>query len=63
MDKLTLRLAIARLQEIKANCMERGEQRIMETGKGDFLLDGYVLGAALCIRALEDMLEKENAVL
>lgn len=61
MDKLTLKIAIERLREVRVHLMELGLERIMETGKGDFLIDGQVLGAAACIKALEDMLESEDA--
>jgi hypothetical protein len=35
------------------------DKKIMETGKGDFFLDGQVLGLNIAIRALMD-LERED---
>jgi hypothetical protein len=59
MDEDTLKICIKELVGIKKGLNILADKKIMETGKGDFFLDGQVLGLNIAIRALMD-LEKED---
>lgn len=59
MDEHTLEICIKELVVIKDGLNILADKKIMETGKGDFFLDGQVLGLNMAIRALMD-LEKED---
>ena len=58
--KAGMRVAISRLEALRDELDAKASRTIWETGKGDFIEAGYVLGAKECIAALERLLEKEN---
>ena len=59
MDEDTLNICIKELVTIKDGLNILADAEIRRTGKGDFFLDGQVLGINMAIRALMD-LEKED---
>lgn len=59
MDEDTVKLCIKEIVSIKKGLNILADKHIMETGKGDFFLDGQVLGLNMAIAALED-LERED---
>jgi hypothetical protein len=60
MDEDTLKICIKELVGIKKGLNILADKKIMETGKGDFFLDGQVLGLNTAIAALEDLGREEN---
>ena len=54
-----MKLCIKEIVSIKKGLNILAYKHIMETGKGDFFLDGQVLGLNMAIAALED-LERED---
>ena len=61
MDEHTLKICIKELVTIRDGLNILADKKIMETGKGDLLLDGQVLGLNMAIAALED-LEREDEI-
>ena len=59
MDEHTLNICIKELVTIKDGLNILADKKIMETGKGDFFLDGQVLGINIAIAALEDLGREE----
>lgn len=55
MDEDTLKLCIKELASIKNGLNILADAEIRRTGKGDFFLDGQVLGLNMAITALEDL--------
>jgi len=55
MDEDTLKICIKELIGIKKGLNILADKKIMETGRGDFFLDGQVLGLNMAIAALEDL--------
>ena len=55
MDEHTLEICIKELVTIKDGLNILADKKIMETGKGDFFLDGQVLGLNIAIHALMDL--------
>jgi hypothetical protein len=55
MDEDTLKICIKELVGIKKGLNILADKKIMETGKGDFFLDGQVLGLNMAIHALMDL--------
>jgi len=60
MDEHTLNTCIKELVLIKDGLNILADEHIMETGKGDFFLDGQVLGLNIAIRALMDLGREED---
>jgi hypothetical protein len=60
MDEHTLEICIKELVTIKDGLNILADKKIMETGKGDFFLDGQVLGLNIAIRALMDLGEEND---
>jgi hypothetical protein len=58
MDEHTLKICIKELVTIKDGLNILADKKIMETGRGDFFLDGQVLGLNMAIAALEDLGEE-----
>jgi len=52
MDEHTLKVCIKELVTIRDGLNILADKKIMETGRGDLLLDGQVLGLNVAIRAL-----------
>jgi len=61
MDEHTLEICIKELVTIKDGLNILADKKIMETGRGDLLLDGQVLGLNMAIRTLMD-LGKEDEI-
>ena len=59
MDEDTLKICIKELVGIKKGLNILADKKIMETGKGDFFLDGQVLGLNMAIRTLMDLGEEQ----
>ena len=59
MDEDTLKICIKELVTIRDGLNILADKKIMETGKGDFFLDGQVLGINIAIAALEDLGREE----
>jgi len=55
MDEHTLEICIKELVTIKDGLNILADKKIMETGRGDLLLDGQVLGLNMAIAALMDL--------
>jgi len=60
MDEDTLKICIKELVGIKKGLNILADKKIMETGKGDLLLDGQVLGLNVAIRALMVLGEEDD---
>lgn len=60
MDEDTLKICIKELVTIKDGLNILADKKIMETGKGDFFLDGQVLGLNMAICALMDLGEERE---
>ena len=63
MNEETIDACIKELVQIRDGLNIMADKKIMDTGKGDFFMDGQVNGLNIAIAALEDMLESEDAVL
>lgn len=60
MDEHTLKICIKELVTIRDGLNILADKKIMETGKGDLLLDGQVLGLNVAIRALMVLGEEDD---
>jgi len=60
MDEDTLKICIKELVTIRDGLNILADKKIMETGKGDFFLDGQVLGLNMAIHALMDLGEEND---
>lgn len=64
MNEETIDACIKELAKVQRGLNILAAKKIMDTGKGDFLLDGQVLGLNIAIAALEDFkLGEDDAVL
>lgn len=60
MNEETLNACIKELAKVQRGLNILAGKRLMDTGKGDFLLDGQVLGLNLAIAVLEDLKSGEG---
>lgn len=60
MNEETLNACIKELAKVQRGLNILADKRLMDTGKGDFLLDGQVLGLNLAIAVLEDLKSGEG---
>lgn len=64
MNEETIDACIKELKLIRDGLNIMADKKIMDTGKGDFFMDGQVNGLNIAIAALEDFkLGEEDAVL
>ena len=55
MNEETIDACIKELESVKRGLNILADKKLMDTGKGDFFLDGQVLGLNMAIAVLQDL--------